>query len=503
MAVSQQWFVQWSSPPMMFTDINNRFNSVNDWSTEPPQWSWNVGVEHSGLSVRKNRTKFDGPLNNYYNGMQGVDPAPVNESPPVAGLAIFLTMMGLARSQSVPADMETPPFNTLYKWKQIGFEYSTQMQRRRAILERSFIPENNLPLGLEVWGSRVFVTIPRWKKGVPATLATVSRSGGVTSPPLKPYPNWAMNTYPRNGPNCAGLISVFRISVDPCGKLWVLDSGQTDSVKNSKQVCPPSILVFDLATDQLLARYVIPKKFVLQDSLYTNIVIDSRTSDCSDLHAYMADTWRFGLLVFRQHDEHFWRFSHPFFFPDPLASNFTLQGLNFQWTDGIFGLALSPIDQFSERILFFHPMSSLREFYVSTSVLRDPLRVSNSSSEFSLAGTTRGPSSQASASAIDNRGVMFYGLVLQDSVGCWDTNKAFTRENNRIVALNSETLVFPNDVKIDQEQNVWVISNRLPMFQNAPLNPDDYNYRIMYASATEAVRGTICEPVIGTYKEHR
>ncbi|XP_053607462.1 protein yellow-like isoform X2 [Plodia interpunctella] len=422
-------------------------------------------------------------------------------SPSVADLAIFFTMLGLAQAQSVPADMETPPFNTLYKWKQLDFEYSSPTQRRRALLDGSFIPENNLPLGLEVWGSRVFITNPRWKKGVPATLATVSRSGGVTSPPLKPYPNWAMNVLPRNGHSCDGLISVFRISVDPCGKLWVLDSGQVDSVDTPKQRCPPSILVFDLARDELLARYFIPKEFVLQGSLYTNIIIDTRTPTCSDVHVYMADTWRFGLLVFRLSDHRFWRFTHPFFYPDPLASNYTLKGLNFQWTDGIMGLALSPVNQFRDRILFFHPMSSFREFYVSTSILRDPSRVNRSASEFSLVGATRGPSSQASTSAIDDRGVMFYGLVLQDSVGCWDTNKIFHRDNNIVVAKNSETLIYPNDVKIDHEQNVWVISNRLPMFQNAPLHPDSYNYRILYAGAVEAVRGTICDPDINTIKK--
>lgn len=254
--------------------------------------------------------------------------------------------------------------------------------------------------------------------------------------------------------------------------------------------------MFDLHTNKLLARYEIPKKYALQDSLYANIVVDSREDNCKDAHAYMADTWRFGLLVFRERDGKFWRFSHPYFYPDPLASNFTLHGLNFQWTDGIFGLALSPLGQFRDRILFFHPMSSNREFYVSTLVLRDPSRINNSSSEFKLIGNSRGPSKQSSASAIDNRGVMFYGLVTRDSVGCWDTRKPYLKYTNGLVAKNSDTLVFPNDVKIDQdvEQSVWVITNRLPMYQQAPLNPDDYNYRILYADTVEAVRGTICDP---------
>lgn len=303
-----------------------------------------------------------------------------------------------------------------------------------------------------------------------------------------------------SGKNCSGLISVFRVNVDPCGRLWVLDSGQIDSQDDPKQICPPSLVVFNLKTDELIARYPIPQKFVLQDSLFSNIIVDTRRPDCLDLHAYIADTWRFGLLVFRESDKKFWRFTHHLFYPDPFASNYTLHGLNFQWADGIFGLALTPVDKFKSRILYFHSMSSYREFFVSTDVLRLPSRTNNSARYFHLAGESRGLFGQASASAIDRKGVMYYGLVSRDSIGCWDTHKPHKKSTLGVVARNTETLVFPNDIKVDmnKDQSVWVISNRLPMFQAGPLNADDYNFRIMFADTSEAVRGTICDPEIRT-----
>ncbi|KAM3964371.1 LOW QUALITY PROTEIN: protein yellow-12 [Aphomia sociella] len=486
MALSHQWFVQWSPPHMVINDINNRYSGVNDWNKERDKWEWEVTVQKSNdeLPSQQNNDDYDYYEHDRkkYDGSRS------------AGIAMWLTMLGVARMQTLPADLDTPPFSTLYKWKQIDFEFPTTRHRWQALSTGKYVPANVLPLGLEVWGPRIFITLPRWRSGIPATIATVSR--GLTSPLLKPYPNWEFNNPLNNGKDCSGLTSVFRVHVDPCGRLWVLDSGQIDSENKADQVCPPSLLVFDLNTDILTARYTIPKKYVLQDSLYANLVIDTRTEDCSDVHVYIADTWRFGLLVFRERDEKFWRFSHPLFFPDPLASNFTLHNINFQWTDGIFGLALSPIDSYRERILFFHSMSSYREFYVSTDVLQDPLRVNNSSSEFNLAGESRGLSGQSSASAIDDRGVMFYGLVTRDSVGCWDTKKPYKKKYNGVVAKNYETLIFPNDIKIDQEnrQNVWVISNRLPMYQTGPLDTEDYNYRLMFADTIEAVRGTVCDP---------
>lgn len=309
-----------------------------------------------------------------------------------------------------------------------------------------------------------------------------------------------LSTFSDNGNNCSGLTSVFRVNADPCGRLWVLDSGQIDAQDSPKQVCPPSIVVFDLNTDKLIARYPIPRRYILQDSLYSNIIVDTRTEDCSDLHVYIADTWRFGLLVFREIDGQFWRFSNPFFYPDPLASNFTLHGLNFQWADGVFGLSLSPVDQFVDRILFYNSLASYREFFVPTSVLQNPAKVNNSMTDFNLLGESRGVTGQASASAIDRRGIMFYGLVLRDTVACWDTRKLYRKRTQGVVASNRETIIFPNDIKVDQEiqQNVWVITNRLPMFQAGQIDFDDYNYRILYADIEEAVRGTICDPAVQT-----
>lgn len=40
MAVSHQWFVQWSAPPMLFADITSQYNDVNDrWKSDEPTWS--------------------------------------------------------------------------------------------------------------------------------------------------------------------------------------------------------------------------------------------------------------------------------------------------------------------------------------------------------------------------------------------------------------------------------------------------------------------------------
>lgn len=67
--------------------------------------------------------------------------------------------------------------NVAYEWKELDFDFPSPEARRVAIEMGEFIPENNLPLGLEVYGDRLFVTVPRWKSGVPASLTYIHLNG--------------------------------------------------------------------------------------------------------------------------------------------------------------------------------------------------------------------------------------------------------------------------------------------------------------------------------------
>jgi len=67
-----------------------------------------------------------------------------------------------------------------------------------------------MPLGIEVWKDRMFITLPRWRRGSPATLATISLNGPAHNQPLRPYPDWASN---REGGPCDGLSGIFRVQV--------------------------------------------------------------------------------------------------------------------------------------------------------------------------------------------------------------------------------------------------------------------------------------------------
>lgn len=403
-------------------------------------------------------------------------------------LISVLATSSLCLGYTQPATRKS--FGTLYRWKQIDYAYPTSTARQAAIENGQFNQTNVIPLGIERWKNRVFISTPRWKRGVPATLSALSIVSDTESPALAPYPNWDWH----NAANCTGFTSVFRMSVDHCGVMWVLDSGQVEAFETPRQLCPPTLFAINLETDQILASYPIPSEFVLQNSLITNIIVDSRDARCRDLHVYIADAWRFGMIVFRNSNKSFWRFGHYSFYPEPLLSNYTLHGLNYQWSDGLFGMSLGKFHQ-GDRDLYYHSMSSSLEFVVPTSVIRDPTRVNNAVGEFKLLGESRGADGQVSAAAVDRNGVMFFNLISQDSIGCWDTRKPYQKQNLGIVAQNNNTMIFPNDLRIDHEipQMAWIITNRLPMYQFNLIDPNDYNYRVMFLDPASVVQDTICQ----------
>lgn len=65
----------------------------------------------------------------------------------------------------------------VYEWKEIDFKFKSAEERQMAIENRTFIQEHVIPVGLEVYKDRLFVTFPRWKNGVPASLAYINLLG--------------------------------------------------------------------------------------------------------------------------------------------------------------------------------------------------------------------------------------------------------------------------------------------------------------------------------------
>lgn len=117
-------------------------------------------------------------------------------------------------------------------------------------------PMSVVATGLAVDYDRIFVSTPRLFAGVPATISTIPRKTTGDSPVLQAYPDWTFHAAGRRAYNCSdlGLVSVYRMRIDSCNRLWALDAGVSRSLEDFEVTCPPKILVFDLNTDQVVRR---------------------------------------------------------------------------------------------------------------------------------------------------------------------------------------------------------------------------------------------------------
>ncbi|KAJ6646949.1 Protein yellow [Pseudolycoriella hygida] len=384
-----------------------------------------------------------------------------------------------------------------YQWKEIDFEYRSARDREEAINSKSFIQGHVVPVGLEVYQTRLFITLPRWKSGVPASLAYIDITDNVTSSPtLKPYPSWGAHQKGISG-EPPEIVSPFRIRADRCGRLWVLDTGVDDILGETKRLSHTQLLVYDLHNDNLLRRYPFPADQTKNESFFANIAVED--GDCEDAYAYCGDLGAPGLVVYSWKSQESWRVNHHYFHPDPLAGNYTISGISFQWEDGLFGLALSKQQPDGFATLYFHPLSSTNEFSVSTKVLRNKTYSTSGDSfkEFKILGS-RGLNGQSGAAFLDQlTGVIFYALPNLNAVACWKTsNREYTFKSQGRVYMSPVEMVFPNDVKVDDQDRLWVLSDNLQDLIFSELNRNRINFRILTAHVKDAIENTACDTTL-------
>lgn len=82
-------------------------------------------------------------------------------------------------------------------------------------------------MGANIWKDKLFVAVPRRKEGIPSTLNYIPLNKIKTkhNVPLKPYPDYLTNTLETNQKREHNFVSVYRVNVDACDRLWFVDTG--------------------------------------------------------------------------------------------------------------------------------------------------------------------------------------------------------------------------------------------------------------------------------------
>lgn len=382
-------------------------------------------------------------------------------------------------------------------WKQLDYQFPNSQLREFAIKHGLFIQQNAVPIEavpdcLSTGKKRIFISMPRFVPGVPVTLGTISP---VNKDYIKPYPDYSWHS--SHGLNCDAMTSVFRVVIDECQRMWVLDTGKIENT----QFCPPQILIFDLITDRLITRYKIPSENYSEISLLISQVRNkfrvnncmiikhfqmSQVIDvddpppighCANAKAYIADTTGFGLIVFDLASETSWRVQSKLFHPDLRFGRHTIAGESFELPDGLFGLALSKKKQEGDnRLLYFHSLASIQENAVPLDILNNGPLWDLDQESVPWAFTPIGQRlSQTPAEAMDKNGNLWFVLMNPIALACWDSSTDYNPNNIKIILRDEETLQFASGMKVinskSGDEELWITTNRFQVsFETIKMN---------------------------------
>lgn len=135
------------------------------------------------------------------------------------------------------------------KWS--GADFTWPCSTTKALLKNSgkFIPKNNIATRAQINRDTVFFTMPRYRKGIPATLVKTKLKRGACSATLEPFPCWSMQEEGK----CSAMQSVVDLVVDGSDILWALDTGVVETLEDEPlQNCPPKVLAFNIRNGKLL-----------------------------------------------------------------------------------------------------------------------------------------------------------------------------------------------------------------------------------------------------------
>ncbi|KAK9299375.1 hypothetical protein QLX08_007612 [Tetragonisca angustula] len=134
------------------------------------------------------------------------------------------------------------------KWTGGSFEWPCTTTRNMFKSSGKYISKNVIATRVAMFENKAIVALPRYKAGIPATLAQISHNSESCEATLAPYPCWSL----QEEGTCTALQNVVDIYLDPQNILWVLDTGVVNTLDEPVRKCPPKVLAINVVTGKLV-----------------------------------------------------------------------------------------------------------------------------------------------------------------------------------------------------------------------------------------------------------
>ncbi|XP_034940147.1 protein yellow-like [Chelonus insularis] len=367
-------------------------------------------------------------------------------------------------------------FREIFRWNTIDIIWPSDEIRTKILDRNEYLPENNPIAGIKFWKKRMFLTIPRWKHGVPVTLGVTAAEpiNRNWSPKIEAYPNWDMQTVG----DCRAFQFVQSMEIDPKGRMWVLDTGRTATMTTeAKSRCPPRLVILDVENNgDVLRSFPFPEDVTPHNSSYLNDIVLDHTDGG---YAYITDTSDRdpGIIVYSLRENKSWKIRHDSMKAQSEAVGFTVARTWVRTPTAVDGIALSPVDA-PERYVYYSPLSSFHLYAVLTSALKN-----NTDKIDRYISDIGRKSSQTDGMMMSATGVLYFGLLADDAVGMWDMKvmPSFVT-GQRIISRDHVQMQWPDTFAFDEDGNLWCVTNSLQNFINNRVNTQTANYRVIRIS---------------------
>lgn len=361
-----------------------------------------------------------------------------------------------------------------YKWTWLNFTFESVEMYEDYVEQGEYLPVNNFLSGIKIYKNQIYLALPRYREGTPATLVTIPQGSPEINPLLQPYPDWESNV----GPDCASLQNVQSMEIDNDGIMWVIDGVRINDVGEN---CPPKLVLLDLNNDgSVVHTFTFPEEISSRDSGFLNdLVLD-------DGFAFISDSSRAypGLIVYSREEDRAWKLYDDTMLPEDDAVNFTLNGdyIDF-WGMGIDAIALSPISlPEEERYVFYSPFNAYELYAIPLTVLKN-ISLYDDCDDWKdyveNIGSKQG--GQSSGMVMDNKNRLWYSLVTWHGIAMWKVGQDFDLSN--IIYRNEESAVWPDVFAFDDNGYLYFTSNKyaykiVDPSETPCINPTEYVYFI-------------------------
>eukprot|EP00010_Vexillifera_abyssalis_P006486 CAMPEP_0201545610 /NCGR_PEP_ID=MMETSP0173_2-20130828/2066_1 /ASSEMBLY_ACC=CAM_ASM_000268 /TAXON_ID=218659 /ORGANISM="Vexillifera sp., Strain DIVA3 564/2" /LENGTH=356 /DNA_ID=CAMNT_0047954045 /DNA_START=187 /DNA_END=1257 /DNA_ORIENTATION=+ len=329
-----------------------------------------------------------------------------------------------------------------------------------------FIAENCAIAGLKLYKDSIFVSVPRWKPGVPSTLNTLTTDENGRGL-LQPYPTLAYNQ------NHLNWVQSFEI--DSRGWMWIIDTGMKNLFTPKYFVWnTPKIIVLDLETNDVLKELVLDASIAPQVTFLNDIVVDEKRN-----FAYITDSYGDGgIITYDFTNNKARRYTGNSTNAEPAYKTNTYCGQATFTADDPTpsdGIALSA----DTNTLYYCPLDGVHLYTLPTQVLRD---FDSSNDEIDTAVVDLGKKLGSSDGlALSSNGILYYGNLQNCSVNYWNTSEPLTNESQHQLVANHYSMDWADTFAFDNKGSLLFTTNRLEYFVNEKMDFTGYsgaNFRI-------------------------